>query len=141
LLFVLLILGSLWETCSPVRAVPTPAWQRKAREHVITLNDKTTKLQTKNMQTANHKQKGDELLHYHPPLLQGWGPRLKPTFKNTSLAEVTTYFCWKQCKSCTFHLKLLANIGAEYSAWILRMLMHAYPGHCITPPAELSRTF
>ena len=43
--------------------------------------------------------------------------------------------------SCTFHLKLLASMGAEYSAWILRMLMHAYPGHCITPPAELSRTF
>ena len=81
LLFVLLILGSLWETCSSVRAVPTPAWQRKAREDVITLNDKTTKLQTKNMQTANHKKKGDELLHYHPPLLQDWGPRLKPIFK------------------------------------------------------------
>ena len=43
--------------------------------------------------------------------------------------------------SYTFHLKLLASMGAEYSAWILRMLMHAYPGHCITPPAELSRTF
>ena len=93
LLFELLILGSLWETCSPVRAVPTPAWQRKAREYVITLNDKTTKLQTENIQTANHKQKGDELLHYHPPLLQDWGPR----GYHLSLLEVmyVMYFSFK----------------------------------------------